>query len=77
MKVMICVHEYYIIQTNHMSFRKSSLLGPPLSLPEVEIIMYDTVNVQTKNLKIWSLGQTISYIKEVGVLSASSKFLAQ
>ena len=37
----------------------------------------DTANFQTKTLYIWSLGQTHSYIKEVGFLSAPSNFLAQ
>ena len=36
-----------------------------------------TVNFQTKNLRIWSLGQTNYYIKEVGFLSAPTNFLAQ
>ena len=36
-----------------------------------------TVNFQTKNLQIWSLGQANSKTKEVGFLSAPSNFLAQ
>ena len=36
-----------------------------------------TVNFQTKHLYNWSLGQTNSYIKEVGFLSAPSNCLAQ
>ena len=36
-----------------------------------------TVNFRTENLLIWSLGQTNSYIKEVGFLSAPTNFLAR
>ena len=34
MKLMACVYQQYIIQENHILFRKPLLLGPPLSLPE-------------------------------------------
>ena len=34
MKLMICVCKQYHIQENHRFFRKPSLLGPPLSLPD-------------------------------------------
>ena len=36
-----------------------------------------TANFQSKNLLIWSLGQTNSYKKEVGFPSAPTSFLAQ
>ena len=41
------------------------------------IIIYNTANIPTKNLEIWSLSQTNSWIKEVGFLSTPSNFLAQ